>query len=145
MKRLLIIVLILLIVTAWAIYEVLVYRTELQESQKLNQEYTEYLNVNFLGTQLISIINRTIDINEKNDIQKDEEGNYIENEKDSIKIYIQFIYKEQVKTIEMENITANGTESFIKRYSTAVFKCSKIEYHEQTHNVKSLTFEEIQE
>lgn len=145
MKKLLIIVLVLVIATAAVIYEVLVYRTKLEESQKLNQEYAAYVNINFLGTQLISVINKTIDINEKNMVQKDEKENYIENGTNSIKIYIQFIYKEKVKTVPMEDIATNGTEAFIKRYSTAVFKCSKIEYHEQTHNVKSLTFEEIQE
>ena len=45
----------------------------------------------------------------------------------------------------MESIASAGSESFVKTYSTASFKCTKIEYHEKTHNIKSLTFEEVQE
>lgn len=145
MKKFAVILLILLILTVITVYGITSYRTQLIETQKLNQEYEAYRDINFLGTQLISIVNRTVDINEKNEIQKDEQGNYIENGKNSIKIYIQFIYKGQLKTISMESIASAGSESFVKTYSTASFKCTKIEYHEKTHNIKSLTFEEVQE
>ena len=113
------------------------------EEQKLNKEYEEYYGIEILGTELISIINRTIDINSKNNINRDEEGYYIDNEKNSIKLYIHFAYKEEIKTIQMEEIEKTGIESFVKVYSTANFKCTKIEYHENTNLVKSLTFEEV--
>lgn len=91
----------------------------------------------------MSIINKTIDTNQKNDIAKNSEGYYIDNGDDSIQIEIIFIYKDETKTVKMEDIAESGTESFIKTYSTANFKCTKIEYHTKTKNVKSLTFEEI--
>ena len=69
---------------------------------------------------------------------------YIENDKNSIKIYIEFLYDEdEIRTIEMEKIENNGIDQFINVYSTASFKCTKITYHEKTNNVKSLTFTEI--
>lgn len=143
MKKFLIILLILFIVLMISIYMIYSYKTQILEEQKFNKEYEEYYGIEILGTELISIINRTIDINNKNNIDRDEEGYYIDNEKNSIKLYIQFVYKEEIKTIQMEEIEKTGIESFVKVYSTASFKGTKIEYHEDTNLVKSLTFEEI--
>ena len=111
--------------------------------QKLNREYEQYYNIDILGTELISIINRTCDINVKNDISKDTNGYFENNNDNSIIVYIQFNYKKDTKTIRMEEISNTGSEAFIKVYSTANFKCTNIEYHEKTHNIKSLTFEEV--
>lgn len=145
-KNFLIIILILLVVTAISVYAVYTYRTQAIQAQKVNKEYKAYYNVNFLGTQLISIINKTMDYNQKNEIEKDKDNKYyIDNEKNSIKIYVQFIYKNETKIVFMEDIASSGSQSFVNRYSTAKFKCTKIDYHEKTKNVKSLTFEEIQD
>ena len=114
----------------------------MKEAQKINDEYKSYYNVQMLGTELVSIINRTEDINIKNDIQKDENGLYIENDTNSIKIYIKFKYKDDYTTLESEKIANDGVENFIKTYSTASFKCTDIAYHDKTKNVKALTFTE---
>lgn len=112
------------------------------EAQKINNEYKSYYDLQMLGTELVSIINRTEDINEKYGVQKDENGLYIENDNNSIKIYINFIYKDDYTTLEAEKIANDGVENFIKTYSTASFKCTDISYHDKTNNVKSLTFTE---
>ena len=78
----------------------------------------------------------------KNKIQKNEEGLYIENEENSIKVYIKLKYEDDYSILEIERILNNGAENFIKNYSTASFKCTEITYHEKTGNVKSLTFTE---
>lgn len=137
--------LLLFIALAISIYMIYSYRTKSLEAQKTNQQYEEYYNIQILGTELISIINRTIDINNKNGIVRDENNNFIENEENSIEIYIQFAYKNEIKTVKMEDIEKTGVETFIKVYSTASFKCTKIEYHNKTKNVRSLVFEEILE
>ena len=67
----------------------------------------------------------------------------MDNGENSIKINVEFKYKNDTKTISMEEIASTGAESFVKVYSTANFKCTKIEYHEKTHNVKNVTFEEV--
>ena len=51
-----------------------------------NKTYESYYNKEVLGTDIISIINKATDSNEKNDIKIDEDGNYIDNGKNSIKI-----------------------------------------------------------
>ena len=142
MKKFIIILLILFIALAVGVYSVYSYRSRIIEAQKLNKEYEQYYNIEILGTELISIINRTSDINHKNNIEKDTDGYYVDNGNNSLHIYIKFVYKNNTKSIPMEDIENSGSETFIKVYSTASFKCTNIEYHEKTHNVKSLTFEE---
>jgi len=143
MKRFSVILLIMLVILTIVIYAVYSYRDNMAEIQKLNREYEAYYNIEVLGTELISIINRTIDINHKNEIERDSNQYYIDNEKNSIQIYIQFVYKNEVKKISMEDVEKTGSEAFIRVYSTASFKCTNIEYHTKTKNVKSLTFEEM--
>lgn len=128
---------VILAIVAFTIYN---YRKSTIEAQKINNEYKSYYNTQILGTDLISIINKTIDYNERNKVNKNDEGLYIENNVDSIKIHIKFKYKDDYKTIEMEQIAKNGTENFIKAYSTASFKCTDIEFHNKNKNVKELTF-----
>ena len=142
-KKIFIILVVLMIILAIVTYWVYNYRKQMVESQEINNSYKTYENIQILGTELISIINRTIDINEKAGIEKDQDGLYIDNGENSIKIYIEFIYDDETRTVDMEKIANGGTYSFIDVYSTASFQCTNISYHEKTNNVKSLTFTEL--
>lgn len=135
----------LLFVTLITAYSVYSYRNSMLQAQKVNRQYEEYKNIKILGTELISIINKTIDTNIKNGIERDNKQYFVDNGDNTITIYVKFVYKDDTKTVQMEDIEKSGTESFIKSYSTASFECTKIEYHTKTNNVKSLTFEEIAE
>jgi len=106
-----------------------------------NKTYESYENKEVLGTDIISIINKATDSNKKNDIKIGEDGNYIDNEKNSIRIEIKF--KELDKVITMERINNVGIEKFWSNYGVLSFKCTKIEYHEKTHRVKYMYFEEV--
>ena len=141
-NKILIILIIFLIVLAIAVYSIYNYRTNVFEAQKINNQYKSYYNIQILGPEVLSIINRTEDINEKNGIQKNEDGLYIENDTNSIKVYINFKYKDDYRTLEIERIIKNGIENFTKTYSTASFNYTDISYHDKTENVKSLTFTE---
>ena len=144
-NRILIILAIFILVLIIAAYAVYSYRANALEAQKINNQYKSYYNSQIIGTELLSIINKTEDINEENNIQKDQDGLYIENDTNSIKIYISFKYEDDYRTIEMERIINNGTQNFIKVYSTASFKCTDISYHDKTNTVKSLTFTETED
>ena len=92
-----------------------------------------------LGTDLISIINKAIDTNEKNAITK--QGSYYQDDEEkTIKIYIQFL--EDERTILMEDIAEKGTENFIKYFGQAQFEFTKIEYHSKTGNIKAMYFQQ---
>ena len=106
-----------------------------------NKTYESYENKEVLGTDIISIINKATDSNKKNDIKIGEDGNYIDNGKNSIRIEIKFLELEKV--ITMERINNVGIEKFWSNYGALSFKCTKIEYHEKTHRVKYMYFEEV--
>ena len=106
-----------------------------------NKTYERYENKEVLGTDIISIINKATDSNKKNDIKIGEDGNYIDNGKNSIRIEIKFL--ELDKVITMERINNVGIEKFWSNYGALSFKCTKIEYHEKTHRVKYMYFEEV--
>lgn len=105
---------------------------------KENLEYEKYLNNNFHGTDVITLINKAISSNEKNNVSKDEKGFYISNNKNSIKIDLVMITdweKEETTTYKMESISKVGITEFIKNFNTVEFKCTKKEYHSQTGKI----------
>lgn len=144
-KNLIILISILLIICAFVVYFVINYRNMQMQAQINNKEYNTYKDKTIVGTTLVSIINKTVDNNEKNNIEKDNSNVYVENEDNSIKMYIYFL-DEDGKRIEtpytMEQIYNKGSDSFIKLYGTSNFTCTNIDYHSKTGNVKSLTFEQ---
>ena len=144
-NKILLILIIFMAILAIVTYILYNYRINLQELQKINNEFKTYANTQMLGTELISIMNRVQDINTKNKNEKDSDGLYIDNGKNSIKLYLKLKYKEDYTTLEVEKILDNGIENFIKTYSTASFKCIEITYHEKTGNVKSLTYIETED
>ena len=74
------------------------YKISQDEAIKYNASFESYKEVEVLGTDIISVINKAIDINEKNQVQKNEKNQYIENETNSIIITIKFV--EEDKTYE---------------------------------------------
>lgn len=78
----------------------------------------------------------------KNKIEKDESGMFIQNDSNSIEIEIYI--QDNETTYKMETFYDAGTEQFVQYYGDIKFKCSKIEYHEKTKNVKCIMFEQIQ-
>lgn len=144
-NKILLIVIIFIIIFGISLYFVYNYRTSFIESQKINNIYKSYENIQILGTELASIINQTEDTNAKLSTEKNQEGSYIENDTASIKMYIKLQYEDDYNTYEIERILKNGIDNFIKVYGTASFKCTEINYHKKTGNVKDITFTEVDE
>ena len=111
--------------------------------KKENLEYERYLGQNIYGAELATIINKAIDENEKNKVRKDEKNYYIENEENSIKIYINM--KTVEKTYLMEEIYNNNITEFVKYFNLANFNCQTIEYKKKNGKIRSIIFEEILE
>ena len=129
------------IIVSVVVYNIYQKNEKIAQSNADNKTYGSFYNKEVLGTDIISIINKATDSNEKNEIEKDEDGNYIENDENSIKIDIKFTELEQV--ITMERINKIGIQQFWKNYGALNFKCTKIEYHQKTNKVKYMYFEEI--
>ena len=105
---------------------------------KQNSKYEQYLQGTIYGTDVITLINKSISNNETNNVEKDKKGYYINNNTNSIQIDLVMITdeeKEKTTTYKMEAISKLGTTEFIKNFNIAEFKCTKKEYHSQTGKI----------
>lgn len=118
------------------------YMIEQNNVKKENAEYEKYKDQEIYGIDLATLINMTVNKNEKNEIPKDDKGIYIQNEKNSIEMEIYILDNET--TYKMESFYNAGTEQFIQYYGNIKFKCSKIEYHKNTGKIKYILFEQLQ-
>ena len=118
---------------------------EVAKVKEYNQFYENYMNKEIFGVDVTTIINKATNENEKNNVQKDDNGFFIENDTNSIKIELKLLGKDEVQTYQMETLQKVGLEGFIKNFNLTNFKCSNIEYHEKTNFVKKIIFEQIEE
>lgn len=142
MKNTLLIVLAIIFITICIICTSLInIRAEKTEIKKENMQYEQYLNKEILGTDIATLISKAVDTNEKNNVQKDEKGYYIDNGNNSIKIDLKMITIE--KTYPMEEIYNKKISSFVQNFNFINFKCTNIEYHKKTGRISKLVFEEL--
>ncbi len=143
MKKIILIILAVIIIVVSIIgIKYYSYIVEQNGVNKENAEYEKYKDQEIYGIDLATLINRTVDKNEKNDIEKNENGIFIQNEEDSIEIEIYM--QDNETTYKMENIHNVGTEQFVQYYGNIKFKCSNIEYHKKTGKIKYMLFEQLQ-
>ncbi len=117
--------------------------TDIKNIKKFNSQYEYYLDKTIYGTEVATIINKIVNENEKNNIPKDEKGQYIENDVNSIKLDIKM--NTNGKTYPMETIYNNDITKFVENFNLVNFKCTKIEYHKNSGYVSKIYFEEIVE
>ena len=141
MKKIAIFIVWVIVIIAVFSYIYYNYKTKKNEIDSSNMIYKTAYEKEISGNDLATIINKALDSNEKNYIEKDSEGLYIENNDNSIKIDLKF--KQSDYVFPMEKIYANKVSEFIRLYGQAIFKCTKIEYHKKTKLVKYLYFQEV--
>ena len=141
MKKFIIFLVVILIIIATVSYIYLDYKVSYDIAKKENYQFESYYNQEIFGPDVATVINKAGDKNSTNNISKDNKGNFIENNTNSIKIDIKFL--DDDKTHKMEEIFNNGIGTFMQYYSQIKFKCTKIEYHESTKKIKYMLFEQI--
>lgn len=122
-------------------YILLNYKANYNISKKANLEFENYLNEEIYGTDLATVINRAVDNNQKNEVEKNNKGIYLNNDRNSINIEIKMIDNDSI--YQMETFYNNGIQKFINYYSKIKFKCTDIKYHQSTNKVKYMLFEQI--
>lgn len=111
---------------------------------QLNNEYEQYLDKEIYGTDVATIINKIIDKNNKNEITKNSEGVYIQNNTNSIKAEIQFMYNDETIVHPIEVIYNRGLNSFISNFNLTKFKIIDMQYHEKTKQVSKIVFQQLE-
>lgn len=139
-KYILLIILVIIAITSIG-YLYISYKNNMKTIETNNKVYENLYNKEITGTDFATIINKTIDNNEKNQVQKEENGFFIDNGENSVIVEIKF--KDSDEIFRIEAIDKNGIENFIKLYANLKFKCTKIEYHQKTKYVSYMYFEEI--
>lgn len=137
-KNLLTIFIIFLMIMAILLMKYISIRKQNQEIQKFNYGYEFYNRDDLRGVDITTVINKAIDNNERYNVPKDENGYYIEDE-NSIKIEIKMIIND--KTYSMERIKEIGMEGFTEFFGEVNFKCTNVEYHQDTKKISKMTFE----
>ena len=140
-KYVLIIITIVLAIVAVVAYKIYDYKVTQNEANNNNKSYNSFYGQEVLGTDVATLINKAIDSNEKNSVAIAEDGTYIDNGTNSINIDIKF--KDLDKPISMERIDELDSIKFVQNFGGFSFKCTKIEYHEKTGNVKYMYFEQV--
>ncbi len=141
MKKVFIFFIIIVIIICGILFQYNSYKRAKNNIASENSEFEQYINNDIYGIDLATIINKSIDKNEKNKIQKDNQGFFIENDENSIEVEIYI--KENETTYKMEQIYKQGTEQFVQFFINEKFKCSKVEYHKKTGKIKYMLFEQI--
>ena len=142
MKKTVIFLMIVLVIVAIVGFRYISYKNEYKIIQNENSEFGQYKDEEVNGLTVGSIINKAVDKNTKNKIEKDNNGNFIQNDENSIKIELHMVENDKEYELQMEQIYNAGTEQFVQYYGNIKFKCSNIEYHEKTGRIKYILFEQ---
>ncbi len=143
MKKIAIFIMIAIIIICGITYIYINYTANYKSAKKANLEFEKYLNEELYGVDLATVINRAIDNNERNQIEKNNKGIYQNNDKNSINIEIKMIDNDTI--YQMETIYNGGMQNFVNYYGNIKFKCIEIKYHNYTNKVKYMLFEQIEQ
>ena len=141
MKNIMIFLIIVLIFISGFSIIYLNYNANYNMAKKENLEFEFYYNKEIYGFDVVALINRAVDKNTKNEVIKDENQKFQNNDKNSINIDIKMIDNDI--TYDMETIYNGGMEKFIQYYNNIKFKCTRIDYHKQTNKIKYIFIEQI--
>lgn len=140
MKKIAIFFVIIIGIVVIMFYLYMNYQNDYNNIQKENKPFETVFEEEIQGTNLATLINKAVDNNTKNNIEKDNKGKYIINDSDSIHIDIRMT--DDGKTYPMEKIYKAGISTFTYYYGQIKFKCTQLDYHEKTGKIKYMLFEQ---
>ena len=111
---------------------------ELKDIKKFNEGFKEYIDKEITGVDLTTVLNKAIENNNKNKIEKNSDGTYIEDDNNSIKILVK--PTKDGKYYPMEAFEKVGMMDFTKNFGGLVFKSVKVEYH-LNGRISKITYE----
>ena len=141
MKKIFLFFAMIIIIICGVSYMFLNYKANYNISKKANLEFENYLNVEVSGIDLVTVMNRAIDSNERNEVEKNKKGIYQDNENNSISIEVKITDNDTI--YQMETFEKSGMQNFLTYYGNIKFKCTNIKYHKTTKKVKYMLFEQI--
>ena len=145
MKKILIYILVgVVIVICFFLSKYYEFKQNNQAINEFNIEYLKYKDKEIYGIDIGNVVNKAVNDNENNLIEKDENGKYMQDDIKSINIEVKINDEEKDKIYTMETLYGGGMIQFVKYYGQILFKCSKVEYNSQGR-VKYMLFEQIEQ
>ncbi len=141
MKKIAIFLLIIISIVSTISYLYLNSISNQRIAQKENIKFEIYKDEEITGAEVTTLINKAINSNQQNEVEKDKKGRYIDNETNSINVDIKFI--DDDVTYNIEKIYNNGMDKFLTYYRDIKFKCVDVQYHDKTQKIKYMLFEQI--
>ena len=117
-------------------------QSALQGVKKFNHQFEQYFDKEIYGADVVTIMSKAIDNNNKYDIARNEENKFIEDNKYCLKVMIKF--KDVDQTFDMESIEKAGIEGFMQNFSKSTFKVVEHDYNEDSKRIGKIVIEEIQ-
>jgi len=117
--------------------------TKRNEAAKFNLGFEGYKDKTLHGADILTIINKAIDNNKEHRIEKDENGNYINDDKFCVKIELILLTLDKDNEIKevtypMETLEKAGLDGFISGFSLTDFRLEKIDYNSENRVSKIL-------
>ena len=141
MKKMIIFFAIVIIIISGITYMYLNYKANYNITKRENWKFESFLNEEVTGVELASVINKAIDNNTQNNVERNHKGIYIDNSTNSISIEVKMIDDDSI--YQMETLYNGGMQNFVNYYGKITFKCIDIKYHDSTNKVKYMLFEQI--
>ena len=141
MKKFIVLIIILISILAIISYIYVDYKITYNQAMEVNRKFERYENKEIEGTELATILNFAVDTNSKNNIQKDNDGKYIYDGKNSIEIEINITDNNTI--YDMETIYDGQIERFVQNYGNIKFICRDVQYHKSTNKIKYMLFEQM--
>lgn len=101
---------------------------ELRNIKKFNSEFEGFIDREVTGVDLTTVVNKAIENNNKYEVKKNSDGTYENDGKNSIEIIIK--PTKDGNSFPMEAFEKVGMKDFTKSFGGAIFKSTKIEYHD---------------
>ena len=107
---------------------------EMKEISNFNEQFEQYKGEKLYGTDVLTLINKAIDNNNKYGVERDKEGNFIDNNQKSVRIILTLLTTNSKGEIlesvhPMEALEKRGLNDFISSFDKTSFECTDIEYN----------------
>ena len=154
MKKTLVII-IVIFVAIMSILMGMMWNNNMQarELRRYNMQFEQYKDRQLMGTEIGTVINKVVDMNRRNDVDRGSRGEFIANYENSINIEIEMLVFEDIvddeevyrhETFTMEQIYRMGVVNFVQAFNFVTFELTRIEYHDQTGKVRLMVFEQLE-
>lgn len=122
--------------------------TKMNAISNFNKEFEKFKEKTLYGADVLTIINKAIENNKENNIQRDDEGNFIEDDNYSIKVDLVLLSKDKEENIKetvhpMEKLEKVGLDGFISSFSITKFEFKDIKYN-SNGKISKITIKQIE-